>query len=89
MFLEYINYQHPNINFTTEIESENSLPFLDVLVTHDGSNFSTSLYRKKTFTGLYTEFSSRDRGAGGAGGGFSPPNNFQEMVFSFPTNFVS
>ena len=58
MFLEYINYQHPNINFTTEIESENSLPFLDVLVTHDGSNFSTSLYRKKTFTGLYTEFSS-------------------------------
>ena len=58
MFLEYINYQHPNINFTTEIESENSLPFLDVLVTHDGSNFSTSLYRKKTFTGLYTEFPS-------------------------------
>ena len=58
MFLEYINYQHPNINFTTEIESENFLPFLDVLVTHDGANFSTSLYRKKTFTGLYTEFYS-------------------------------
>ena len=58
MFLEYINCQHPSINFTTEIESENSLPFLDVLVTHDGSNFSTSLYRKKTFTGLYTDFSS-------------------------------
>ena len=33
MFLEYINCQHPNINFTAEIESENSLPFLDVLVT--------------------------------------------------------
>ena len=47
MFLEYINCQHPNINFTTEIESENSLAFLDVLVTHEGTNFSTSLYRKK------------------------------------------
>ena len=58
MFLEYINCQHPSINFTTETESENSLPFFDVLVTHDGSNFSTSLYRKKTFTGLYTDFSS-------------------------------
>ena len=58
MFLGYINCKHPNINFTTEIESENSLPFLDVLVTHDGSNFCTILYRKKTFTGLYTEFPS-------------------------------
>ena len=58
MFLEYINCQHPNINFTTEIESENSLAFLDVLVTHEGTNFSTSLYRKKTFTGLYTDFAS-------------------------------
>ena len=58
MFLEYINCQHSSINFTTEIETENSLPFLDVLVTHDGSNFCTSLHRKKTFTGLYTDFSS-------------------------------
>ena len=58
MFLDYINCQHPNINFTTEIESENTLPFLDVLVTRDGANFSTSLYRKKTFTGLYTDFAS-------------------------------
>ena len=58
MFLEYINCQHPNINFTAEIESENSLPFLDVLVTREGNNFMTSLYRKKTFTGLYTDFAS-------------------------------
>ena len=30
--------------------------FLDVSVTHDQNSFSTSLYRKKTFTGLYTDF---------------------------------
>ena len=58
MFLEYINCQHPNINFTAETESENSLPFLDVLVTSEGNNFMTSLYRKKTFTGLYADFTS-------------------------------
>ena len=58
MFLEYINCQHLNINFTTEIEPENSLASLDVLVTHEGINFSTSLYRKKTFTGLYIDFAS-------------------------------
>ena len=31
----------------------------------------------------------RDREAGGLeGGGFSSPNNFQEIVFSFSTNFI-
>ena len=34
------------------------MPFLDVLVTHDNYTFSTSSYRKKTFTGLHTDFSS-------------------------------
>ena len=58
MFLESFNYQHPSINFTTEIESENSRPFLDVVVIHDGSNFCTSLRRKKKFTGLYMDYSS-------------------------------
>ena len=58
MFLEYIYCQHPNINFSTENESENSLAFLGVFVTHEGTNFSTSLYRKKSFTGFYTDFAS-------------------------------
>ena len=57
-FLEFVNRQHPNIKFTYELESDYALPFLDVLVTHDDYTFSTSLYRKKTFTGLYTDFSS-------------------------------
>ena len=57
-FLAYLNGQHRNIKFTYEIEEENSLPFLDVLVTWDGSAFVTDLFRKKTFTGLYTDFGS-------------------------------
>ena len=39
-------------------KDNNSLPFLDVLIHKDGSKFSTILYRKPTFTGLYTEFST-------------------------------
>ena len=44
--------------FTTEVEDDNNLAFLDVLVTHDGTGFSAGLYRKKTFTGIYTDYAS-------------------------------
>ena len=57
-FLQYLNGQHPHILCTHESEDSNSSPFLDVLVTHDDNDFSTNLYRKKTFTGLYTNFES-------------------------------
>ena len=41
-----------------EMEDDDNLPFLDVLVTHEQTDFSTSLYRKKTITGLYTDYAS-------------------------------
>ena len=45
------------MNFTHEIEKNNSLAFLDVLVTRENT-FCTSLYRKPTFSGLYSNFKS-------------------------------
>ena len=51
-FLSYLNNQHPNIKFTCEIESNSELPFLDVLVHKENNKFTTSVYRKPTFTGL-------------------------------------
>lgn len=50
-----INKWHKNLKFTIEMESNKTLPFLDVLVTHDQDHnqLTTSLYRKPTFTGLY------------------------------------
>ena len=57
-FLNYLNRQHPNIEFTQELEENNSLPFLDILVAHFEKGFTTSLYRKKTFTGLCAHFDS-------------------------------
>ena len=57
-FHKYIGSRHKNITFTFETEKQNYLPFLDVLVSRDEYGFSTSLYRKPTFSGLYSNFSS-------------------------------
>ena len=58
LFLNYINNAHPNIQFTVEVENCQSLHFPDVRVSKAASGFSTSLFRKKTFTGLFSDFSS-------------------------------
>ena len=58
LFLDFLNHQHPNIKFTSEIESNNTLPFLDVKITLSNRSFSTSVYHKPTFTGLFTNFDS-------------------------------
>lgn len=57
-FLEYLNCKHDNIEFTAEIEIDNSLPFLDIKISKSNDGFKTSVYRKPTFTGLCTKFSS-------------------------------
>ena len=57
-FLSYINSFHENITFTSELSTDNKLPFLDTLVTFNNNTFSTDLFRKKTFTGLYYDFVS-------------------------------
>ena len=62
-FFRYINSRHKNMSFTYEVESDNKLPFLDVLVTRDScspqlKSFTTNIYRKPTFSGLYTNYHS-------------------------------
>ena len=56
-FHQYMNAQHPNMNFTYELEENGSLAFL---VTRDLINniFITSVYRKPTFSEVYTNFYS-------------------------------
>ena len=56
-FESYLNSQHENIRFTSEFESDGKLPFLDMLVDRN-NGMSTSVYRKPTFTGIYTHFTS-------------------------------
>ena len=58
-FLEHLNSQNNNINFTMEIEEKISLPFLDVLVSRneDGS-ISHQVFRKRTHTYRYLHANS-------------------------------
>ena len=58
LFVEYMNSQHPNIKFTKEEEKDNTLPFLDVCIKRENGSFTTSLYRKDTFSGVYTNYKS-------------------------------
>jgi len=56
--LNYINQQHKNIKFTIEREKNNKIPFLDTCVTRNINNFTTSIYHKPTFTGVYLNWTS-------------------------------
>ena len=58
LFLSYLNRQHPNISFSSELEKDGKLPFLDVEITRSNGRFSTSVYRKPTFSGLFPNFHS-------------------------------
>ena len=51
LFLEYLNYQHPNIKFTHDLEKDGKLNFLDVTINRIDNQLYTSVYRKQTFTG--------------------------------------
>ena len=57
-FRAYLNCQHPNIKFTSEIEENNCMSFLDIKITRELNSFSTSVYRKPTFSDVFTNFDS-------------------------------
>ena len=44
--------------FTIETEQNNKISFLDVNVIREQGKFVTSVYRKITFSGVYTLFDS-------------------------------
>ena len=58
LFVKYLNQQHPNITFTSEVERDGKLPYLDINISRSQGKFNTSVYRKPTFTGLFTNFHS-------------------------------
>ena len=57
-FFNFINSQHPNIKFTFEKEVDDKLSFLDVLIKKSDGKYITSIFHKKTYTGLLTNFLS-------------------------------
>ncbi|KFM63777.1 hypothetical protein X975_23809, partial [Stegodyphus mimosarum] len=59
-----MNSIDPAILFTFESETCNSLPFLDILVTSNTSNFSTTVYHKPSSVCLPPHFKSCHLGGG-------------------------
>ena len=57
-FTNYSDSKHKNIKFTYDKENNNSLPFLDILISRSENGFKTSIYHKPTFSGVYSNFNS-------------------------------
>ena len=57
-FRDYFNTCHQNMSFSFEQEKNGKLSFLDVEVSRQEGHFVTTVYRKPTFSGVYTHFES-------------------------------
>ena len=55
VFLNILNSLHPSITFTLE-KGNTCMPFLDVVVSIDCNMFTTTVYRKKTHTGVFLNY---------------------------------
>ena len=55
---EYMSSKHQNINFFVEQKNIGSCSFLDVKICHKNGKFVTSVYRKPTFGGVFTNYES-------------------------------
>ena len=52
-FFEFLNRQHHDIKFTSEKQVNKQISFLDVLITNDGDQFCTSVFRKENAISLF------------------------------------
>ena len=55
-FRNHFNTCHPNMSFSFEQEKNGKLSFLDTEVSREKGKFVTTVYRKPTFSGVYTHF---------------------------------
>ena len=56
--MEYLSSKDPNIKFSKSKEEDGWLSFLDVNTFRENDKLATNVYRKKTFSGVYTNFKS-------------------------------
>ena len=60
-----------NIRFTSETKSENFISFLDIEISRNNNKFTTSVYRKPNYSGVFTNFRS-----------FIPESNKYKLQFN-------
>ena len=56
--VDYMNKQHKCLRFTSAAENDNSFSFLDIKIIHHNQQFKTFVYRKPTFSGVFTHYES-------------------------------
>ena len=52
-FQDLLNFCHINMSFSMETEKEDKLSFPDVKIIREQGKFTTAIYRKPTFSGVY------------------------------------
>ena len=57
-FLDVLNVLHPSVHFTMERSNNDSIPFIETLITKKGNKLETQAYRKPTNTSLLLHFQS-------------------------------
>ena len=57
-FEQYLSSRHPNIFFSQEKEKYGCSPFSDLNIFHESEEHPTNIYRRKTFSGVYSNFKS-------------------------------
>ena len=57
-FKKYLSSKHPNISFSLEKENDGPISFLNINIFREKGKFVTNVYRKKTFSGVYSNFDS-------------------------------
>lgn len=77
-FKNYFNTCHLHMKFTSEDERDDQMPFLDFLFMRKEGKFTSSVYRKPTFTGIYTNFHS-----------FTPQSYKQGLIYTLLHRIVS
>ena len=53
-----MNTRHIKLKITFDFEQNNSFSFLDVKITRGSKGISKSVFRKATFSGVFTNFDS-------------------------------
>ena len=54
LFVNYMKKQYKYLKLTSEAENDNSFSFLDIKITRNNQQFKTSVYRKPTFSVVFT-----------------------------------
>ncbi|UYV70911.1 hypothetical protein LAZ67_8001087 [Cordylochernes scorpioides] len=57
--MDTFNNLLPDINYSMEVDNNKSINFLDMNLSYNNNNITTSIYKKPTHTGTYWNFSSQ------------------------------